>query len=495
MRLLQALLTASVLFLAAHAHPASAPFVSVPLHPVPKRDAPALPPTVVHQQHSNRALRRLDHLTRSPSPATDDYLLQNLARRAAALPPHIQKRYYHPGLDYLSRLAAQYNHPSGGGASQSFAVDGPDTEVGETTDSDGVTPAKKPTFKNTVGLDIQAQDIGYLSQVKLGTPARTFHLLMDSGSADLWTGAEDCQPDDPDTEQEDCGSHTFIGPNSSSTFHDTTKPWQIQYGTGAVSGTIVTDTVSIAGLKLTNHSFGVAHKESNDFIPDYIPFDGLLGLAKKTISRQQVPTLLDALVSAGKLKHPIISYHIPRLADGKDNNHGELTLGALNPAKYDPKTLVSVPNVSRFGFWESKLQDIIVNGKKLGWTNRTAIFDTGTTLIIAPAADVNALHSQIPGAVFHEDTNYWTLPCVTPKGAKPPVLAFKIGGRKFPIDSRDFLFLPVDDAHPEGNCTTGISAGMPGGPNEWLIGDVFLKNVYMSTNEETNKISFANLKT
>ncbi|KAG6894550.1 hypothetical protein C0992_005661 [Termitomyces sp. T32_za158] len=292
---------------------------------------------------------------------------------------------------------------------------------------------------------------------------------MDSGSADLWIGAEDCQPSNPDTEQEDCGLHTFLGPNSSSTFHDTKKPWQIQYGTGAVSGTIVTDTISIAGLKLTNFTFGVARKESDEFIADYIPFDGLLGLARKAISRQQVPTLLDALVSAGKVKNPIVSYHIPRFADGKNSNYGELTLGALNPAKYDPKTLVSVPNVSPLGFWEAKLQDVIVNGKKLGWTNRTAIFDTGTTLIVAPPADVNALHAQLPGAYFHNDTNYWTLPCVTPKGGKSPALEFKIGGRKFSIDPRDLLFLPVDDAHPEGNCTTGISAGIPGGPNEWLV--------------------------
>lgn len=117
---------------------------------------------------------------------------------------------------------------------------------------------------------------------------------------------------------------------------------------------------------------------SNPPHSDYIPFDGLLGLARQAISRQKVPTLLDTLVNAGKLKHPIVSYHIPRFADGKDNNHGELTLGALNPAKYDPKTLVTVPNVSPLGFWEAKLQDVIVNGKKLGWTNRTAIFDTGT---------------------------------------------------------------------------------------------------------------------
>ena len=33
-------------------------------------------------------------------------------------------------------------------------------------------------------------DVG---QVQLGTPPRNFEILMDSGSADLWVGSENCQ--------------------------------------------------------------------------------------------------------------------------------------------------------------------------------------------------------------------------------------------------------------------------------------------------------------
>jgi len=38
----------------------------------------------------------------------------------------------------------------------------------------------------------RAQDIGYLATVQIGTPPRDFLILMDSGSADLWVGSEDC---------------------------------------------------------------------------------------------------------------------------------------------------------------------------------------------------------------------------------------------------------------------------------------------------------------
>ncbi|KAG6910084.1 hypothetical protein DXG01_013136 [Tephrocybe rancida] len=461
-------LVASLCLLAAHGHPAKfAPFVSIPLQPVPRNDQ--LPPAVVHQQHANRAIRRLDNMVRSPNPVSDDELLRNLARSAAAVPPHIQKRYFNAGLDYLSRLAAHYKHKAAtDGASQSFAIDGQDAAAEDSNVKDNVTPAKPPTFIHTVGLDIQGKDLGYLGTVLIGTPPRKFELLMDSGSADLWVGAEGCKPDDPFDDQEDCGTHNFLGNSSSSTFKDTKKPWEIQYGTGAVSGTIVTDTISIAGLKLPKHTFGVAKKESAEFTPDYIPFDGLLGLAKKLISRQNVTTVLGALVASKNIASPIASYHIPRLADGKNNNKGELTLGALNPARYDPKTLVSVPNINPLGFWEAKIDKVVVGSKTLNLKGRTAILDTGTTLLVAPQQDVDAMHKYIKGAEWHNDTLYWTVPCVVPKQAGP-VMKLAFGGRAFEIDARDLPFLPVDEADPTGKCVSGISVGSVGGPEQWLV--------------------------
>jgi hypothetical protein len=56
-----------------------------------------------------------------------------------------------------------------------------------------LTIAGTPTTANSLGLDIQANDVGYIATIQMGTPPRNFLLLMDSGSADLWVGAEGCQ--------------------------------------------------------------------------------------------------------------------------------------------------------------------------------------------------------------------------------------------------------------------------------------------------------------
>ena len=61
------------------------------------------------------------------------------------------------------------------------------------------------------------------------------------------------------------------------------------------------------------------------------------------------------------------------------------------------------------------------------------------------------------------------------------------------IDPRDIAFLPVDNNDPTGDCFSGISSGQIGGANEWLVGDVFLKNAYFSTDVTDNTLSLANL--
>lgn len=118
-------------------------------------------------------------------------------------------------------------------------------------------------------------DVGYFAIVQIGTPPQDFKILMDSGSADLWVGSEDCQSNGGG-----CGNHTFLGSSSSSSFVDLGKHFQITYGTGAVAGNKVTDNLSIAGLSLPGHQFGVALNETVDFSGATTPFDGLMGLGQ-----------------------------------------------------------------------------------------------------------------------------------------------------------------------------------------------------------------------
>ena len=66
----------------------------------------------------------------------------------------------------------------------------------QAVESNTLTPANTPQTANTLGLAIQADDVGYVATIQIGTPPREFNLLMDSGSSDLWVGAEGCESED-----------------------------------------------------------------------------------------------------------------------------------------------------------------------------------------------------------------------------------------------------------------------------------------------------------
>jgi len=405
--------------------------------------------------------------------------------------------------------------PAGSSNSTSSTANGVDPADIAAAQNGGVTKATGTLSNNSVGLDIEADDVGYLGQVQIGTPPRNFEILMDSGSADFWVGAENCQTQgaagqgagqtqaanaisrrakgqkagggngNAAATGNTCGNHQFLGTTTSSTFKDTNKQFQVTYGTGNVAGDIIQDNVVLAGLPLNNHVFGVASSESVDFSSDQTPFDGLMGLAQSTLSEQQTPTPVESLASAGSITDAITSFKISRLADQK--NDGEVTFGGLDTTKFDPNTLVTFNNVNQQGFWEGAMVPT-VNGQSVGLDQgRTAILDTGTTLIVAPPSDAAAVHQAIQGAKSDGQGGF-TVPCTMTDS-----VALAFNNQTFAIDPRDVAFLPVDANDPTGDCVSGISSGQIGGATEWLVGDVFLKNAYFSVDTGKNAISLAKL--
>ncbi|KAG6850695.1 hypothetical protein H0H93_009853 [Arthromyces matolae] len=493
-----------------------ASFVTLPLKPLEQRST-GVHPLIAHQQNVNRSYRRYARLSGRSEPSHEE-LHDNLRKRVLAVEGEagLERRYNRLGVpknpraadsenelerrfnragvpssakhrragsgSTLASAAAKHKH-HGNKANNGNSTGNPasTTSSSSATAAAAVTDANAPTAADSLGLDIEGSDVGYLATVQIGTPAQDFLILMDSGSADFWVGSENCLSENGGG----CGNHKFLGTQSSSSFVDTNQQFQVTYGTGAVAGDIVTDDVSIAGLALTTHTFGVANVESVDFSDDSTPFDGLMGLAQSSLSEQQTLTPIEALAKQGLVTEAITSYKIPRLADNK--NDGEITFGGLDTTKFDSTTLVTLDNVNTQGFWEGNLDAVTVDGTDSGLQGRTAILDTGTTLIVAPPNDAAAVHALIQGA---QDVGQgtFTLPCTSNTS-----VALSFGGTSFTIDSRDLAFQPVDPNDPTGDCISGISAGQIGGATEWLVGDVFLKNAYFSTDVGKNTVSLAKL--
>lgn len=447
--------------------------VTLPLKRTPMRRD--LHPRMLFQMHNARAQRRLARMTGRAVSSVNE--VDRLTARDTSRIGYAGGKMNNNGLNVSSTGISEL-------ATADSAADtsnGVSSVVINAAEKNTLTPANTPTNANSLGLDVQNDDVGYIATVQMGNPPREFKLLMDSGSADLWVGAEGCQS----VTGGGCGNHVFLGPQSSSSFVDSQKPFQVTYGKGAVQGNIITDDLAVAGLKLPGHTFGVATEETNDFAGDQTLFDGIMGLAQSTLSEQKTLTAPESLAKAGQIQEAIVSFKISRLADQK--NDGEVTFGGLDASKFDKKTLVTLNNVNNQGFWEAGLDAVSVDGKDLGLTGRTAILDTGTTALLVPPADAQAIHKSIPGA--NEIGNgTFSVPCTTNSS-----LALTFGQQSFTIDPRDIAVLPLDQNNPNGDCASGISGAQVGGANEWLAGDVFLKNAYFSTNVGKNTIQLAKL--
>jgi hypothetical protein len=457
-------------------------FVTVPVkrYPYEPRN---IHPLIASAQIVNRGLLRFARMSGAPDPPRE-LLERNLMRRVLAvegadgLERRFNRRSFDDDDDTLV-LEKRFNPYVSGVVPVANLKN-----LAAVGSQPNITPANKPTANNSLALDIDGSDTSYLATIQIGTPPRDFSILMDSGSADFWVGSEECQS----TDGGGCGNHVFLGNTSSSSFVDTAAPFAIKYGKGSVKGTIINDDVSIAGLSLPGHVFGATTLESPEFSGN-VPFDGLMGLGQSKLSNQKTLTPVEALAKAGLISDAILSYKLGRSRDTE--NDGEITFGGLDPSKFDPKTLVTVPNVDPRGFWTAALDGVTVGGKSLKLQGRTAILDTGTTLALLPLNDAIALHNQIPGATL-DRTNGFTIPCKT-----TTVVSLTFGRRAFDIDPRDLSFIPVDTQNER--CISGFAATNLGGTGngsastQWLVGDTFLKNVYLSTSVGDNSISLAKL--
>lgn len=336
-------------------------------------------------------------------------------------------------------------------------------------------------------------DASYSGTVSIGTPPQEFNVIMDTGSADLWVMADQCQS---------CQGQTKFDTMASSTLKVSDATFQVSYGSGNVTGVDATDTVSCAGFTVEGQIFGLAEESkstglgstSNQLIE--APLSGLMGLGFKAIANTKAKPWWQKLAESTWQDKQfgvfLKRYRGDPSAQSYEPDGGEIVFGGLNRSMFKGEiNYINIPTENE-DYWRIPIDTVTVGGKSIGYRSRSAnaAIDTGTTLIGAPSSVVQTIYADIPGAHSIADEGlkgYYGYPCNT-----SVVLGMGFGGRMYYINNADFNLGPYSSASP-GMCIGSVFEInlSTRSPISWIVGATFLKNVYSAYRYNPTAIGFA----
>ncbi|CCU78229.1 endopeptidase [Blumeria hordei DH14] len=327
-----------------------------------------------------------------------------------------------------------------------------------------IIPPELPTQPFSAGIYQDGNDFSYFVEVSFGSNSSKMYMLLDTGASMTWVMGSNCS-------SHICTSRNTFGPQNSSTYQDLDATFAINYGTGACSGNVAQDKVSLAGLSLTM-PFGVADNVSEDF-EDFEMY-GILGLS---LTKSRAPSFLDAVVASKSLKNNMFGVSLSQTKEGR--NTGVINFGAPDHNRYWGD-LKYYPLITNNRGWEIELNSAGFGNSQIP-ISRNALLDTGTSYILAPLQDITKLHSLVPGSITIDGGFSWQVPCDTLMD-----MNFQFGSETYSIPPAIWVGDTVESGMCQSNvCGTDLNNG------GWILGDFFLKSYYTVFDIDNKRIGLA----
>ncbi|XP_076159280.1 pepsin A-like [Alosa pseudoharengus] len=300
-------------------------------------------------------------------------------------------------------------------------------------------------------------DMAYYGVISIGTPPQSFRVIFDTGSSYLWVPSVYCS-------STACNHHNKFNPSHSSTFNNTRRSLQIQYGTGSMTGFLGYDIVAVGGIQVPNQIFGLSQTEA-PFMA-HMQADGILGLAYQSLAASGVQPVFYNMVQQGLVQN-YFSVYLSR----KSESGSEVIFGGYDPNHFTG-SVAWIP-LSSETYWQITVDSVTVNGETVACNGGCqAIVDTGTSLIVGPTSDISNLNNAV-GGFYVQCGNIRHMPDIT----------FNIHGHAFILPASAY----VCQSNYYG-CSTGFS-GI--GDSLWILGDVFIREYYTIFNMGQNKVGLA----
>jgi hypothetical protein len=313
-------------------------------------------------------------------------------------------------------------------------------------------------------------------------------VIFDTGSTDLLVTAGAC------IAQQGCvnkNARRFV-PEQSKTYLAEKRSWTVTWGTGigvsvaqtdSCSGTVGTDTVSVAGLTVTKQAMGLIQTETQTLFGG-TEIEGILGMGFEGPDDIADSPFLHSLIAKQGLPPLFSLYLTPKSIGG-----AQLTIGGIDSTKFTGK-INYLPIDGTAGYWRmnSGFQKVTVNGQRSPVTVRSAIADSGTSNMAAPPRDAKAIYAQIsPKIQMLHPRGAYGIECSLVPGLKADI-AITMGGVTYTIPTKEFIVGPFPGM--PGYCQTLINSPSDA-PDVWIIGGSLLKYYYTVWDIGNRRLGFA----
>ncbi|XP_074706268.1 renin isoform X3 [Strix aluco] len=290
-------------------------------------------------------------------------------------------------------------------------------------------------------------DTQYFGEISIGTPAQTFKVVFDTGSANLWVPSYKCSP-----LYSACVSHSRYDSSKSRTYVANGTGFAIRYGTGSVKGFLSQDIVLVSDIPIIQVFAEATALPAFPFI--FARFDGVLGMGYPSQAIDGITPVFDRILSQQILKEDVFSVYYSRwVLNAPLKPGGEIILGGSDPAYYTGD--FHYLNVSKSGYWQISMKGVSVGAEILFCKEGCSVaIDTGASYITGPAGPISVLMKAIGAAEMAEGEQ-------SQYGEDICVVAF-----------------------------SGLDIPPPAGPL-WILGASFIGHYYTKFDRRNNRIGFA----
>lgn len=253
---------------------------------------------------------------------------------------------------------------------------------------DGTRDVEDKLGHASPSVDIENfMDAQYFGEIELGTPGQKFTVVFDTGSSNLWVPSSKCS-----YLSIACYLHNTYNSEKSETYQEDGRDFEIQYGSGSLTGFFSVDVLGIGGVEVKGQTFAEAVMEpSISFIA--ASFDGILGMGFPEIAVGKVRPPFQNMLDQGLIDDPVFSFWLNRRVG--DEPGGELVLGGVDDRHYIGQH-TWVP-VTRRGFWQFDMDGMSIGDTRLCKRGCQAIADTGTSLLVGPPEEIDKINRAIGG--------------------------------------------------------------------------------------------------